>query len=122
MTRRSLVVALTLTLTGCAAISPAQVGQTAGTIAGAVIAPGIGAPLGAMVGMLAGMVLQGQVDQVTATRERQELGNQLARGAAPAAGGTAAGPPGGTPSRVWVDETFHDGRLIAGHFDTRVIP
>lgn len=107
---------------GCAGMSPTQIGQTAGTIAGAAIVPGIGAPLGALAGMLAGMLVQGHVDQVTETRERKELGDQLARGHAQPAAAAAAGPGIlGTPTRVWVDEDVHDGRLIAGHFEVRNI-
>lgn len=113
-------VAIILTLSGCAGVSPAQVGQTAGTIAGSAIAPGVGAPLGALVGLLAGMVVQGHVDQATEQRERKELGEQLARG--PLAASETAGPVEGMPTRVWVEETVHEGRLIAGHFETRNIP
>jgi len=103
---------------GCAAMPPAQVGQTAGTIAGAAIAPGVGAPLGALVGLLAGMVVQGHVDKATEQRERKELGEQLAAGAPSGLSPTHASTPHGQPTRVWVDEAVEDGRLIAGHFDT----
>lgn len=122
---RILVGTLGLALTGgCAGIPPAQVGQAAGTIAGAAIAPGIGAPLGALVGMLAGMVVQGEADKVTEKRERRELGDQLAVGAqaSEAASPTPGGAPQGEPTRVWVDETVRDGRLVAGRFETRYIP
>ena len=70
----------TALLGGCAAIPPAQVGQTAGTIAGAALVPGVGAPLGALVGLLAGMLVQGEVDKVNEKRERRDLSDQLARG------------------------------------------
>ncbi len=113
-------VTIVLTISGCAGASPVQVGQTAGAIAGSAIAPGVGMPLGALVGLLAGMAVQGQVDQATETRERKELGEQLARG--PRTAAEAANPLEGMPTRVWVDETVHEGRLIAGHFETRVIP
>ena len=102
-------------------MSPAQVGQTAGTIAGAAIAPGVGAPFGALVGLLAGMVVQGKVDQATEKRERRELGDQLAVGTPPPAAPRADAPQG-EPTRVWVDETAHDGRLAAGHFEIRYLP
>ena len=104
---------------GCAGVPAAQVVQTAGTIVGSAIAPGIGAPLGSLVGLLAGMLVQGQVDQATETRERQELGSQMDVGQ-PASG--SAAPPQGEPTRVWVDEAVQGGRLITGHFDTRYIP
>ena len=120
--RRILVGALVaVSLGGCAGISPSQLGQTVGTIAGSAIVPGAGAPLGALVGLLAGLLVQGKVDQVTETRERKELGDQLAvnTGSAPS---DAITPPLGEPVRVWVDETVRDGRLFAGHFDTRHIP
>ena len=113
------VAALWLT-TGCAAVPPAQVGQTAGTIAGAALAPGIGAPVGAFIGMVAGMLVQGQVDKATEKRERRELGDQLR--APPAAAGAEDSGPQGTPVRVWVDETVRDGRQVPGHFDVRHLP
>lgn len=120
--RRILVGALVaVSLGGCAGISPSQVGQTVGTIAGSAIVPGVGAPLGALVGLLAGLLVQGKVDQVTETRERKELGDQLATDTGPAPSDAVA-PPLGEPVRVWVDETVHDGRMVAGHFDTRYIP
>lgn len=109
-----------LAVGGCAGVSPVQVGQTAGTVAGSAIAPGVGAPLGALVGLLTGMVVQGRIDQATEKRERRELGEQLAR--APLQSPAAAAPAPGTPTRVWVDETVQEGRLIAGHFETRNIP
>ncbi len=109
-----------LVSSGCAGIAPVQIGQTAGTIAGAVLVPGVGAPVGALVGLMAGMVVQEQVDKVTEKRERKELGEQLAVGAAP--GSETIPPPQGQLIRVWVDETFQDGRLLAGHFDVRYLP
>ncbi len=119
--RRVLVGVLALWLTtGCAAVPPAQVGQTAGTIAGAAIAPGIGAPVGALIGMVAGMLVQGQVDKATEKRERRELGDQLRT--TPADAGTEERAPQGTSVRVWVDEGVRQGRLVAGHFDVRSFP
>ena len=122
MSSRILVAVLTLGLcAGCAGVSPAHVGQTAGTIAGAAIAPGIGAPVGSLVGLMAGMLIQGQVDKVTEKHERKELNDQLATGTrAPAPPQDAA--PQGAPIRVWVDETLHNGRMVAGHFDARDLP
>lgn len=111
---------LLLGAVGCAGVSPAQVGQTAGTIAGAAIAPGVGAPIGALVGLLAGMAVQGQVDKVVEKHERQELGDQLA-GGSPATSDGQAQAPAGEPTRVWVDETEQDGRVIAGRFEVRQI-
>jgi len=107
--------------TGCAGVAPQQVGQVVGSIAGAVIAPGIGAPIGGLVGLLAGTVVQKRVDQVTEQHERDELGRQLKTASASSAGNGEA-PPVGTPTRVWVDETFRDGRLVAGTFEERYIP
>ena len=121
MRRRWLVGLLGGTLLGgCAGIPPAQVGQAAGTIAGAAVAPGIGPPVGALLGLLAGMLLQGEVDKVTEKRERRTLGDQLAKGPAPAS--QEAGSAQGEPVRVWVDETVRDGRLTAGHFEVRYLP
>ncbi len=120
MLRRILVGVVSLLLAGgCAGVSPVQVGQTAGTIAGAAAAPGVGAPIGALVGLLAGMLVQGEVDKVIERRERTALGQELASGV-----GTSGGTPlpVGEPARVWVDETVTDGRLAAGHFETRHIP
>ncbi|MBI3330512.1 MAG: hypothetical protein HYZ96_00200 [Candidatus Omnitrophica bacterium] len=101
---------------GCAGVSPSQMGQTAGTIAGAAIAPGVGAPLGALVGLLAGMLVQGKIDQATEKRERKELGEQMTVGSRAAQPAGANASPQGEPVRVWVDEGVSDGRLIAGHF------
>lgn len=106
---------------GCAAIPAAQMGQTAGTIVGSAIVPGLGAPIGALVGLLAGMAMQGEIDKGTEKRERKTLGDQLADATSPAASSTGLAPQG-PPTRVWVDETVRDGRLAAGHFDTRAIP
>lgn len=105
---------------GCAAVSPAQVGQTAGTLAGAAIVPGAGAPVGALVGLLAGMVVQGQVDKATARRERKELGEQLRRSHPSSEEGLI--PTLGEPRRVWVDEAVQEGRLVAGHFEAHPLP
>jgi hypothetical protein len=102
-------------LSGCAGVSPAQVGQAAGTLAGGAIVPGLGAPVGALVGLLAGMIVQGHVDKVTERRERQTLGQELAQG--PLTDPTAI--PSAGRIRVWVDETIRNGRLVPGHFDVR---
>ena len=93
-----------------------------GTVAGSVIAPGIGAPIGGLLGLLTGMVVQKKVDQVTEQRERIELGRQL--GTSGDYSGAAQGQAAtiGTPTRVWVDETWRDGRVIAGSFQERYIP
>ncbi len=117
-----LVGGLALLLTGgCAGVSPAHVSQTVGTIVGSAIVPGIGAPLGALVGMLAGVVMQGHVDKVTAVRERQELNDQLAQAPSQQVSQQAV-PLQGEPTRVWVDETVSEGRVLAGHFGVRYIP
>ena len=121
MASRILVGILTLTLCGgCAGVSPAQAGQTIGTIAGQMIAPGIGAPFGALAGLLAGMVFQKKVDQVTEKKERRELNDQLAVGQVQAPAESEAVPQG-QPIRVWIDEMVQDGRVIAGHFGVRYI-
>ncbi len=106
-------------LCGCAGVSPVQIGQTAGTIAGAAIAPGVGAPLGAAVGMIAGMILQKDIDKVNEKKERRELGDQLAKKGG--VSGKQALAASGKPTRVWVDEALQDGKLTAGHFETRPI-
>ena len=118
--RVALLLMLSLT-TGCAGMAPAQLGQTAGTIVGSAIAPGIGAPLGALMGMLAGLLVQNEVDKVTEKTERKTLGEQLAQ-RTPSPGTAEAGPPLSTPTRIWVDETVKEGRLLAGHFDVRYVP
>ena len=121
MASRILVGILALTLCGgCAGISPAQAGQTIGTIAGAAIAPGIGAPLGALAGLLTGMIFQKQVDKGTEKKERRELSEQLA-GLQAQAPIEPQGLTQGQPIRVWVDEMVQDGRTIAGHFGVRYI-
>lgn len=105
---------------GCSTMPPAQVGQTAGTIIGSAIAPGIGPPLGALAGMLVGLLVQGEVDKVTEKHERKTLSDQLSTGPSP--GDQEPAPTQGTPTRVWVDETVENGRLMAGHFDVRYLP
>ena len=116
---RILVGGLVLGLvSGCAGVPPAQVAQTTATIVGAAILPGIGAPIGSLVGLLAGLLVQNEMDKATEKRERKTLHEELA---APASRTTTA-PPEGVPVRVWVDETLHEGRLIAGHFDSRSLP
>ena len=118
MSRRLLVALVSLIVAGgCAGISPTHTGQTVGTIAGAAIAPGIGAPIGALIGMLAGWLVQGEVDKVTEKRERKTLGDELAT--TPSAAPQEGTPLQGQSIRVLVDETVHDGRLVAGHFDVR---
>ena len=112
-----------LVATGCAALAPQQLGQVVGTVAGSVIAPGIGAPLGGLIGLLAGMVAQKKVDQVTEKRERVELGQQLKTQPAGRSGTVEEQAMlSGLPTRVWVDETWRDGRIIAGSFQERYIP
>ena len=118
---RVLIGALCLTLCGgCAAIPPAQVGQTAGTILGAAIVPGIGPPLGALAGLVAGMLVQGEVDKATEKHERKTLNEELAHGSSPAHREHA--PLTGSPTRVWVDESVQGGRRIPGHFEARNLP
>lgn len=110
-----------LVLPGCATLHPQALGQTIGTIVGAAVAPGVGAPVGAIVGLLTGTLLQRSVDKVTAKYERADLGQRLNT---PSDGTVLTRDPGsvGAPTRVWVDETVMDGRVIAGRFDTWQIP
>ena len=124
MHARPLVVGCALVVaTGCAAMAPQQLGQVVGTVAGSVIAPGIGAPIGGLLGLLTGMVVQKKVDQVTEQHERVELGRELGTGpGGRSAGADGSSVPAGTLTRVWVDETWHDGRVIAGSFQERYIP
>lgn len=121
--QRPLVVGLVgiLAIAGCAAVSPTQVGQATGSLAGGAIAPGIGMPIGALVGTLAGLVIEHQLDKAREQKERGELSQQLQ---APLASHAAmhGRPPLGEPTRVWVDETIGNGRLMAGHFELRTIP
>ena len=102
-------------------MTPTQIGHVAGTMIGSVVVPGVGAPVGGLIGLLAGMVVQQQADQVTEKRERKELSQELKTGA-PAS--LAAGSPveRGEPTRVWVDETVQQGRLVPGHFEVRDVP
>ena len=121
-TRSVLVPAAMLLLAGCSGMSPTQVGHAAGGIAGSFIMPGIGSTVGSLVGALAGMVVEGRMDQAREQHERADLGHELAT--APVAPGDITSAPAisGTPTRVWVDEQIHDGRLFAGHFEVRPIP
>ena len=84
---------------GCAAMSAVQICQTLG-------------------GLLV-VALQHQMDQVTESRERKELSEQLGAGSSGSPQHQALIPPTGTPTRVWVDEATQDGRVLAGHFETR---
>ena len=120
MMRRAIVVGIVgvVVLSGCSSVSPPQVGQAVGGIVGTAIAPGVGTQLGSIAGMLAGMLAQGQIDKANEKHERKTLGEQMATNG-PSIAGESAAPASGTPTRVWVDETVHDGRLIAGHFDTQ---
>ena len=107
---------------GCAALpSASQAGNTVGSIAGSLIAPGVGMPIGALVGTVLGMVIDGQVDKVRERKEQGELARQLASMPAPAGGGLEPAIIGGTPTRVWVDESLTEGRVIAGRFEVRTI-
>ena len=118
--RRCILAGLVISCSsGCAALPPAQVGQTIGMIAGAAALPGPGAPIGALAGLLAGMVVQNQIDKNTEKRERKDLGHELGMGKSD---DEAARPPSGEPTRVWVDETTQNGHVIAGHFDVRSLP
>ena len=103
-------------------MSPTQVGQATGSIAGGALAPGIGVPLGALIGTLAGMVVEQRLDQAREGKERVELSQQLQRPEDAQGVSTAADAhTSGQPTRVWVDEQWEHGRLIAGHFETRTI-
>jgi hypothetical protein len=115
MTRNRLSLLLgALLVSGCASMSAVQVGQTAGAIAGAAALPGVGTPLGSVLGMLVGLVVQQHVDQVTETRERRDLAQQLDPRAMPL---PAYVPLTGEPMRVWVDERVEHGKVLAGHFE-----
>lgn len=122
MSRRWLAIFVSIScLSGCSGVSPAQVGQTIGTLAGSAIAPGAGGMLGAAVGLLTGMLVQSHVDKVVEKQERQTLGDQLGAGPRTASASLDASLQG-EPTRVWVDEAMTNGRVVAGHFDTRVVP
>ena len=119
MLRRALLAgSLWIAVAGCAGVAPQQLGQVVGTVAGSAVVPGIGAPIGGLIGLLAGMVVQKRVDQATEQHERVELGRQLGT----SAGANGQPVPAGTLTRVWVDEIWHDGRVIAGSFQERYIP
>ena len=78
-----------------------------------------------MIGLVAGMLVQGQIDKVTEKKERKQLGDQLTSGPNPPAAPEApemSAPSQGTPTRVWIDESVRDGRMVAGHFDVRYLP
>jgi hypothetical protein len=123
MKLRALAIGCLILVAGCAAMPPQQLGQVVGTVAGSVIAPGIGAPIGGLIGLLSGMVVQKKVDQVTEQRERVELGRQLqTHPVAGSPGGEVQSMLSGIPTRVWVDETWRDGRVVAGSFEERDIP
>ena len=117
---RSLIAGLSVMLvSGCAALSPIQLGQTAGTIAGAAAVPGLGAPLGALLGTVVGSVFQKEVDKVTEKRERKELTEQFGQDRISSSASLRAARPQGEPIRVWVDEVMRDGDVLTGHFEMR---
>lgn len=122
MKQRVLAAGCLVLVAGCAAMPPQQLGQVMGTVAGSVIAPGIGAPIGGLVGLLTGMVVQKKVDQVTEQRERVELGEQLKTRPLGSPDGVVSQAFSGLPTRVWVDEIWRGGRVIAGSFEERYIP
>ena len=108
---------------GCAGVSPTQVGQTAGSMAGAAIVPGIGMPIGALIGTLAGLVVEQQIDKGREVKERVDLSKRLSSASESKTGSPSDMPTsGGQLTRVWVDEQVENGRLINGHFEQRVIP
>ena len=108
---------------GCAhGVTGAGIGHVVGGAAG-LIAPPL-APVGAILGYVMGA----SVDQWLANtpeakareadrqrQERQLLDQQMVGGFGP-----AGGQPG-EPVRVWIDETLHDGRLVAGHFGSQTL-
>ena len=108
------------TISGCSGVSPAQIGQTTGTIAGAALVPGVGAPFGALIGTLAGLVVEHELDKVREQKERVELSKEL-QTPAPAQSLREREPVSGQPTRVWVDEWLKDGQVIPGHFEVRTI-
>ncbi len=120
MVRQILVAGLSLVLvSGCAAISPVQIGQTVGMIGGATAVPGLGAPVGALLGTIVGTIFQKRFDQVTEQRERKELAEQPGTPAVAISQSKPIAPPQGEPVRVWVDEVMRGGNILAGHFEVR---
>ena len=108
-----------LLASGCANVMPHQAGQVVGAIVGSAVAPGIGTPIGSLLGALAGLIVQREVNQSTEQHERVELGRQVKpTGASEPFGPVLAGLLG----RVWVDETVHTGRVLAGHFESHPLP
>lgn len=120
MSFRAIFLSASLLLSaGCANVMPHQAGQTIGAILGGAIAPGIGVPMGSVLGTMAGLIVKREMDRVDEKRERVDLGGSVKPGDAPGALASAASLAPGLPARVWVDETVHDGRMIAGHYDVR---
>ena len=120
MVRQIVVAGFSLVLvSGCAAISPVQIGQTVGMIGGATAVPGVGAPVGALLGTIVGTIFQKRVDQETEQRERKELAEQLGTPAVVTSQSKPIAPPQGEPVRVWVDEFMQDGNILAGRFEVR---
>ena len=119
---RTAPVLITLCLaTGCASVPPSQVANAAGTVAAMAVAvtpAAPAAPLVQLLGHFGSMLIQRKEDQVTETRERRELAEQMA-----GSGSILQGDPlAGEPVRVWVDETLKDGRILPGRFEVRYVP
>ena len=106
------------TTAGCSGMSASQAGQAIGSVVGSAIAPGIGTTLGALAGTLAGLVVDQEVDKAREKKERVDLGHQLNASSSLASTET----PAGQSTRVWVDETVQNGRVLAGHFEVRPVP
>ena len=104
---------------GCSGMTASQAGQAIGSIVGSAIVPGIGTTVGALAGTLAGLVVDEQVDKAREKKERVDLNQQLQGTSAPQASPQS---PVGQPTRVWVDETMRDGRVLAGRFEVRPVP
>jgi outer membrane lipoprotein SlyB len=115
----TLVVAFLFTC-GCASVSPTQAGHTAGAFIGGVILPGIGMPIGTAVGYLAGLVVEKKIDEDRDKKEKVELSQKLQD--PPESSNISSNLSAEYPGRIWIDEQVHEGKLIAGHFEERVIP
>ena len=121
-----------IALSGCASVSPQEIGYLIGALAGGAVGSAPGAAAGALLGTAAGSLIAKPIEHAQEEKERQSLQQQLSGPPGSVAAATAQVPPMTTsataqvdtshPQRVWIDEQVISGRVMPGHFDARYTP